>query len=349
MRDFTLAYGHQSWTTATHLERALQRRVRLRTFGPGHAASAPVAGAALLWIESGVSWLPAPADLERGVSAAYLIDTHRGYGWRAALARAFDIAFTAQRPAAERLDAAGVRAEWLPLAAPRDLCGPGADLRARRYDVAFVGQAPPGSFRARLLTALADRVTMAPAPADCRLDPPEMMELYKQARVVINAPIAGDLNMRVFEATGARAVLVTSPVPGLDAVLPASSYVSAPADSLDAWILAIDRVLSSGAESQAAADAAHAHVLAHHTYDHRADVVITRLSDMRSGAIDPQVRRRALAAAWARWGRMHDVRSLGLPPATSAAYQSRAALYAIATPALHGLRRVRYRRLNRAR
>ncbi len=200
MNTLRLAFGYQSWTTAIHLQTALRRLVDLTLEGPGHPDRPTDHSAPVLWVESGIAWVPSPADLAAAPSAAYLIDTHRGYRWRAALANAFDFTYTAQLPAAERLKSAGANAEWLPLAAPRELCAPGADLADRPYDVAFVGQAPPGSFRAELVDALRTRVSVAPVTG--RLEPAEMMDVYRSARVVINVPVNNDLNMRAFEAPG---------------------------------------------------------------------------------------------------------------------------------------------------
>lgn len=305
-----LAYGHQSWTTAVHLERALRQFVAVTSIGPGHSAASSANSGPLLWVESGVDWVPEPTSLEAASSAAYLIDTHRGFRWRAALARAFDLAFTAQRPATEQLRHDGMPAEWLPLAAPRELCGPGPDLSDRPFDVAFVGQAPAGSFRAALLAQLAARVRMVPVTG--RLEPADMMDAYRSARVVLNMPIADDLNMRAFEGPGARAVLVTAPVPGQAEVLPEDSFVVVDGQRIDRWLAAVTAALGDP-DAQARADAAHEHVLAHHTYDHRAAVVADRLDGLERRVIDPVARRAALAEAWARWGRADEIRRLGLP------------------------------------
>ena len=55
--------------------------------------------------------------------------------------------------------------------------------------------------------------------------PNEMMALYRPPELVINLPIAHDLNMRTFECAGARATLVTGPATKLDEVLPSGTYV----------------------------------------------------------------------------------------------------------------------------
>jgi hypothetical protein len=333
-----LAYGYQSWTTAIHLQRALSRIVTLEVEGSGHPAEAGTTDRStpVLWIESGIAWVPSPADLESAMSGAYLIDTHRGFRWRAALANAFDCVFTAQLPAAQHLKGRGAAAEWLPLAAPRELCAPGPDLADRPYDVAFVGQAPPGSFRATLLEALKQATNVAPVTG--RLEPAEMMDVYRSARVVINVPINDDLNMRAFEAPGARALMVTEAVPGLDAVLPPDSYVAVTKRTVDAWVDAVRRGVADP-DAQRRADAAHQHVLACHTYDDRAKAVVERLATAPRRNVPPQARRRALAAAWSRWDNRAEIRALGLSPPVSLAYQAAALGWGAATRAAHLQRR----------
>ena len=257
-----------------------------------------------------MNWVPGPDELGAGPSAAWLIDTHRGLDWRRRLAAGFDLTFVAQRSAVAPLVGDGLDARWLPLAAPMELCAPGPDLAARVHDVAFVGQAPPGSTRARVLADVARHFDVVRAPGF--LAPDRMMDLYRSARIVLNLPLARDLNMRTFEAAGARALLVTGPAEGLDAVLPSDMCALVESTEPAAWADAVAQALEDP-RSQRRADRAHAHVLAHHTYDHRAAVVLDALRTIEPRGIDPAVRHRAVASAYARWGSPGAVARLELP------------------------------------
>ncbi|HVT78708.1 MAG TPA: glycosyltransferase [Acidimicrobiales bacterium] len=332
-----LAYGYQHWTTAVHLEHALARRTDVVTVGPGHAAADDRVWP-LLWVESGVPWVPSPSAIARAMSAAYLIDTHRGYRWRARLAHAFDFAFTAQRPAAERLASQGMPAAWLPLAAPKDLCGPGPDFADRAYDVAFVGQAPSGSFRAALLDAARARFSVA--PVEGRLEPAAMMDVYRSARVVLNDPVSGDLNMRAFEAPGARSLQVTVDVPGLRDLVPASAYALVAHRNVDEWLRAVDATLRDPTAPQRA-DAAYAEIMANHTYDNRAGEVLARLENGSRRAIASQRRAGALAAAWARWNQPDEIARLGLRPPRTLLYRGEAFAWGAASAAVRVRRRLK--------
>jgi len=304
-RTTKLAYGYQPGTTAIHLDRALARREN---------AVLPVGAEPvdqLLWVESGVEWLPTVEDLAAQVSGAWLIDTHRGLGWRARVAGAFDIAFVAQFDAVELMRARGVHCEWLPLAAPAYLCSPGPDLTERAFDLAFVGQCPPASRRAAILQAL--RANFSFAPVTGFLGPEKMMDLYRSARVVVNVPWAGDLNMRTFEATGARSLLVTGPARKVEAVLPAASFVLVDDEDPAAWVAAVRAALDDR-DLQRRADAAYEHVVAHHTYDHRAATVVDTLAATPRRPVAPTARAAALSAGYARWGRLDLLRALPLSP-----------------------------------
>lgn len=307
-----LVYGFEPATTATHLERALRRidqcsLIDRSTDGP------PISGdERLLWVESGVDVLPTIDELAAGVAAAWLIDTHRGMRWRVTLAGAFDVAFVAQFDAVAPVRARGTAAEWLPMAAPAELCGPGPDLAARDFDVAFVGQCPPGSLRESVLDALRPRFSMAPTSGF--LAPEQMMDLYRSSRIVVNLPWSGDLNMRTFEATGARALLVTGPATRIEDALPTGSYFLVGERDAQAWVRAIEAALANP-DAQAAADEAYWHVISHHTYDHRARTVLEVLEMTPRCGISRTARAEALSAAYARWGRTDAVADLPLPRA----------------------------------
>ncbi len=126
--------------------------------------------------------------------------------------------------------------------------------------------------------------------------------------------------------------MVTERVPGLDVALPAGSYVTVAQRSVDAWVGAVISGLGS-ADAQARADEAHQHVLAAHTYDDRARVVLERMATLPRRTISDLDRRRALAAAWSRWQQPAALRALDLPLPTAVAYQAASVAWGAATRA----------------
>jgi hypothetical protein len=261
---------------------------------------------ALLFVDSpGPFW---PVGLEKVAcpTAAYLIDTHRDLPLRLAYAPFFDHIFVAQRDdvAAIRLDGYS-QADWLPLAAD-----PGfqRDARAdRAVDVAFVGQTGvPGSRRYEVLQAVAS--TFTTNDIHRRYDPADMSNLYGQAKIVFNASIGSDVNMRVFEATAAGALLVTDRVAnGLNELLTEGQHYvgyDSPCDAVEA----IGRCLDDDAGRVRIATAGQQLVLAHHTYLHRWLTIRSRLTAAKQptralASVAPAARRRAYARVCALIGR----------------------------------------------
>ena len=97
-------------------------------------------------------------------------------------------------------------------------------------------------------------------------------DLYTQARVVLNEAIAGDLNMRVFEALATRSLLLTPDVPGLadlfqDGVHLVTYRDGDHADALDKLRYWADPVRD--ADRETIAEAGYRAVLAGHTMRHR--------------------------------------------------------------------------------
>ena len=299
-----LAYGNESWTTGVHLGRPLAAEADVRVLHEHDRQRR--AGVPLVWVESGVPWVPPPSWFDP-MAAAWLIDTHRGLGWRGRLARGFDMVFVAQQRDANRLRAEGHAAHWLPLAAPDDLVPPTIPYAERAYDAAFVGQAPQGSFRRALLDHLASRISVAPHGGF--VEPAEMMRLYANARVVLNVPLADDLNMRAFEAPAAGALLATETMDGLSSILPENTYALVSERTLDGWTSAIMRALAADDTAERAAEAQRA-VLAYHTYRQRAATVVELIGEATARS-NPADRARALGSAWAHWGRPGEVLRIG--------------------------------------
>lgn len=139
--------------------------------------------------------------------AWWAIDTHLDPERCLAQAAAADLTFAAQRPGAEALRAAGVAAEWLPLACDPDVHRP--HEVPKRFDFTFVGHLFPGP-RADLLAALRRRY---PAHFVGRAYFEDMAELYSAARTVFNRSVRDDVNMRVFEALACGSLLLTNDLP----------------------------------------------------------------------------------------------------------------------------------------
>lgn len=139
-------------------------------------------------------------------TACVISDVHRNLKPRIELARFFDRVFLYQRNYLSSFREHGEGAVfWLPYACDtevfRDLGTP------RDLDVAFIGQRHgPGESRNALLSRISSRWKVS---EDRYYLQKEIPEVYSRSKIVLNLPVARDLNFRFFEALSCGALLLT--------------------------------------------------------------------------------------------------------------------------------------------
>ncbi len=255
-------------TTGIYCRRALAELVDVEHFRPTEMARIPRGIFDLyLNIDDGQRYR-LPADLHP--SAWWAIDTHLDLPWYEVKGADFDQVFTAQRDGAALLQQAGLQDTlWLPLACDPRTHHPVETVN--RFDVAFVGHVFPGPREEllRLLRQYYPRSFVGQAFFE------QMMEVYGATHVIFNRSLRNDVNMRVFEALGARGFLLTNDLSdnGQSELLRdgvhLATYGSA-ADLLDklAWYLTHEEVRSRIAQT------GRSHVLEGHTYAHRMRTIL---------------------------------------------------------------------------
>lgn len=153
---------------------------------------------------------------------------------------------------------------------------PGPPLEKRRYYVAMVGSklraGGPYSERQAMVAAIesvfpSDRLAFRE-----RITPDEMAEVYANSRIVLNDGGSRHfpITMRVFEAVGSDAALLTAPAPGLDLLFEPDSEYRMTSDDVVGDTKAL---LADPIALQSIADNAHGSALSRHTYDHRVDLL----------------------------------------------------------------------------
>lgn len=292
----------QSHNTALYFERAAQ--------AAGHDVTVinmpdvvPDPGACDLFLVID-PWFHGTQDLPRMdcPTAIVMIDVHRDLVTRAQFAQFFDHVFVAQRDYVNRIGGGHDSVHWLPL---------GGDLGVhfvpdlpRDIDVGFVGKmGTPGTDRHAVMSCVLGR--FATNETDRHYTPLEMGQVYSRSKIVFNKSIGGDVNMRVFEALAAGALLVTDRIGnGLDELLTEGEhYVGY--DTADEAIVQIDRYLADDDARERIAQAGQAKMREKHSYDAR----LTRILEVVQAAGDSkpaparqdtpaQLRRRL--ARWAR-------------------------------------------------
>lgn len=165
-----------------------------------------------------------------------------------------------------------------PFAVPPELFPSPRPLRDRSADVAMVGSSLHGDAwqyrrRRQLVEDLESRLEPGRARFVEGVTPEQMARVYGDARIVLNEGGTRHfpITMRVFEAVGAGAALLTDPVPGLDILFdPANEYAGLSSDV----VADVDRLVDELDSTQRMADRARDRAMGSHTYDHRVDELI---------------------------------------------------------------------------
>ena len=262
-------------TTGGYFERAGQALgLRLERWRARDVGKIPASSDAYLRIDHGDDYdLRLPERLRP--AAFYAIDTHLRHSWKKIrrMAPWYDVVFCAQAEAARRLP----NGEWLPLA-----CDPALHrlpmMSAPVWDLGFVGT-DGGHPRKFYLQALRERY---PNSVIGMADYTQMASIYGRARIGFNYSIADDVNMRIFEVLAGGALLVTNALAhddlarlGLEDGRHLALYRSP-----RRLVEVIDYYLAPAHDAQrlAIARAGGAIALERHTYAHRLQQLLRRLS-----------------------------------------------------------------------
>ncbi len=223
------------------------------------------------WIDSGPKEVPAGIESLDVPKVAYLIDSHVAPELRLEMARHFDFVFLAQRAQVDAFRDAGIRhVYWSPLA-----CSPALHQvppRKRTLDFAYVGSfsTEEDARRARLLKSARARF---PRSFVGKAWPADMARIYSGAKIVVNACVHRDVNMRVFEAMASGALLITDEADGLEDLFEdGKHFVLYPNDAELPDLIAY--YLDHEAERSQIAEAGRQRVLREHTYAQRAAEIL---------------------------------------------------------------------------
>ena len=219
-----------------------------------------------VFIDPAPDW-PLGLESVKCLTAAYFIDVHQDIRSRLQLSRFFDVVFVAQKDYVTAFHEIGHQhAYWLPLACDPDIHRVTAETRI--FDVGFVGKlGQRGTPRNKILSTVLPRYQTN----DYLLFylPQDMGKVYGQSKIVFNASINGDLNMRIFEALASGALLVTDRIDnGLTELFEEGiHYVGY--STIEEAIKKIDYYLDNDAERNRIATEGQRLALASHTYRHR--------------------------------------------------------------------------------
>lgn len=163
-----------------------------------------------------------------------------------------------------------------PFGFPSELFAGTRAWRDRRLDVAMVGAGIGGTGhrydrRREIVESLQSDGSIS-SRMTYGLRPEDMIALYSNARIVLNdgGPRHFPITMRVFEALGAGALLLTEDIPGTDTILRRHEhYVPMETD-----VAGQVHTLIESEAAAAIATAGHEWVMSRHTYGHRVDLLL---------------------------------------------------------------------------
>ena len=296
-----IGYGYYPYTTGTYFEKNLAADHQVTFVGTarsdraGYPPDVDIAELAaqlkptpdlFLYIHSGhLSYLPRNLHRLPCPTCAYLIDVHLGSRLRQPLAACFDYVFVAQRDYLPQYRAFPTQyTAWLPLAYE-----PADDVTTpeRVIDVGVVGNVSPNAqdARARLLNTLQNRYQMNDFRK--RYLPHQMAQLYRQSKIVFNHAIRDDVNMRVFEAMGNGALLVTNRIGNglLDLFEDGKHLVTY--ETADELVHHIDHYLAHDEERRQIAATGARLAQEKHTYRHRVDEILDTIFTRHPNAQGP--------------------------------------------------------------
>lgn len=235
----------------------------------------------VLFIEGGTMQI-FPIALEQldCLTAWYGIDTHMDYRKHLYIGRLFDVTFVAQKEYVARLRTDGLlQVGWLPLGFPVELL-PACTID-RSLDIAYVGsdQVAVHPERHALLQALRREQF---STWFGQASPREMGRIYSSAKLVFNKSIHNDVNMRMFEATGCGAVLVTDRISGngMEELFEEGLHYVTYSDA-SSLVAVVKELLRDPERCALMGDSARRRVLEHHTYRHRAQQMLEVIGECK--------------------------------------------------------------------
>ena len=243
----------------------------------------------LVWIDQDRFNLPLNLHLVNCPTVALIGDSHLGLDWRLRYARHFDhIRLMFNRHHGRHFEALGCQSVgWLPAACDPEVHAP-APASEKRYDIAFVGSTHPELHAGRVALIRRLETHGLRVHVDCR-PPQASARIFAESRIVFNASIGDDLNMRVFEGLASGSLLVTNRLPadsGLGDLFTEGEDLVA-YGSEEELVARLRYYLdpAHAGERETIAARGRARVLDGHTYDDRVSQIVSVLDEPASAGI----------------------------------------------------------------
>lgn len=300
--NILLAYNKIPWTTGLYLEKALKKKHCVESFDLGKTPywtnfynQLPffIPKGFPIYVQSVINKLKKSFDMIIEVDSAgqyhflgfkrlniptilWSLDTHEPdkIKFHIYFKNDFSHIFSCHKNYMYKL---GNDCRWVPVACDPDLHK--KYYLPKIYDVVFVGTTNPKDYpeRVRLLKLIGEKFNLKVFSG---IYGEEMTKIYSQAKIVFNKSVRGDLNSRVFEALSSGSLLLTDrlkPEAGLEELFQDKKHLVL-YDNENDLLEKIDYYLKSETEREEIAYNGHKEALAKHTYEHRAEEMLKRVT-----------------------------------------------------------------------
>ncbi len=220
----------------------------------------------------------------RAPRAFYAIDTPINDFWQQDFAHFWDQVWVDQPETVEHWRKQGITwANWLPLAADRNVFFPPDDSKERDLDVVFVGtmdydRRPKRSAILHRLRRIAD-VTLVDGGGTRSVGSDDVANYYRRAKIVLNELLFDGVNLRTFEAMACGAVLLTEQGRGEDKLFGDNrELVTFNAQNLET---VVQQLLDDPETMQQVGNSAAEVIRTTHSIQHRARKVLRELAGLK--------------------------------------------------------------------
>jgi Glycosyl transferases group 1 len=229
----------------------------------------------ILFIEGGnMNLFPINLESFQCVKYWWAIDTPHDYKKHLLISRLFDHSFVAQKEYVAKLMKDGITSiSWLPVAAP--ISGSESLPLHKKFDVSYIGTQNWAIYpeRKALIDSISNNykdVFIGSTSAN------EMMQIYRESKIVFNFSLKNDVNMRIFEATGAGALLLTNEIlgNGMNELFELGKDYDI-YTSPENLLIQIDNYLNNDAQRLKISTSGHARVLGSYKYSDRAKEILS--------------------------------------------------------------------------